>query len=92
MWFLNRYTCSRCDTSWSDEWSATCDDECPQCGTDISPRDSDDLTIVVAEEGARFVVLHSPDTAEHDPEYQHLADFPSRAEAEAYAKRTAELA
>ena len=31
-WFLNYYNCARCDTDWTDEWSCTCDDECPHCG------------------------------------------------------------
>ena len=91
MWFCNHYTCARCGTSWSDEWSCCCDDECPECGTDMSPTDSDDLTVIVEDEGTRFAVLHSPDTAEHDPDYQHLADFPTRPEADAYAKRAAEI-
>jgi len=31
-WFLNHYTCYRCDQDWSDNWSCTCDDDCPHCG------------------------------------------------------------
>ncbi len=89
MWFCNHYNCSRCGTSWSDEWSATCDDECPECGADISPTESDDLTVIVEDEGTRFVVLRSPDTAEHDPDYRQLASFPTRREAEDYANGVA---
>jgi len=43
-WFLNNYRCPRCGTKWSDEWSATCDDDCPHCGCrHISPLDSEEL-------------------------------------------------
>lgn len=42
--FLNHYDCPRCGKSWSDEWSATCDDDCPHCGCrHVSPTNSDDL-------------------------------------------------
>lgn len=43
-WFLNHYICPRCKTPWSDEWSATCDDDCPKCGIrHISPTESKTL-------------------------------------------------
>lgn len=41
--FLNTYHCDACDVSWTDEWSCGCDDECPQCGADISPEESEEL-------------------------------------------------
>lgn len=41
--YLNRYTCDACEESWEDQWSCGCDDECPKCGRDISPDDSEDL-------------------------------------------------
>ena len=28
-WFLNHYTCYRCDRDWSDDWSCMYDDDCP---------------------------------------------------------------
>lgn len=28
---------------WSDEWSCMCNDECPNCGAEIEPYDSEDL-------------------------------------------------
>jgi hypothetical protein len=51
----------------------------------MSPEASDDLTIIV-DEGppGTFVVLQSPDAAEHDPGYVQMAHFPSRAAAEAW--------
>lgn len=38
-WFRNVYECE-CGASWPDEWSCTCDDECPLCGATISPSES----------------------------------------------------
>src|SRR5690348_6577698 len=45
-WFMNYYRCYQCKHEWTDEWSATCDDECPKCGArDCSPYHSDDLAV-----------------------------------------------
>lgn len=82
-WFSNRYECARCGGEWTDEWSCTCDDDCPHCGArHMSPYDSDDLTEIVEEDNAQFVVLRSPDTAGHSPSYEELGRFPTRAQAE----------
>lgn len=84
-WFRNYYTCARCHSDWEDEWSCMCDDDCPHCGArHMSPRDSDELTEVIAREGREYVVLWSPETAEHDPDYRELGRFPSREQAEAF--------
>ena len=40
--YLNFYRCTRCATEWEDVWDATCDDECPRCGTVMTPYASDD--------------------------------------------------
>jgi predicted nucleic acid-binding Zn-ribbon protein len=86
MWFRNYYRCERCGHEWTDEWSATCDDDCPKCGArHMSPLDSDDLSVIVRPVGAGFVVFRSADTAEHDPDYRKIASFPTRREAEDYA-------
>ena len=92
-WFLNHYTCDRCGEGWTDEWSCMCDDDCPECGArHMSPCDSDDLTHVIEQRGDNFVVLRSPDAAEHSPDYFELASFTARAEAEHYlAHRTQSL-
>jgi hypothetical protein len=59
-----------------------CDDECPHCGArDMTPYNSEDLTALVEEEGEQFVVLCSPETAEHEPDYRELGRFPSREKA-----------
>jgi DNA-directed RNA polymerase subunit RPC12/RpoP len=43
-WFRNHHKCARCDRTWTDEWSATCDDDCPHCGARrMSPFKSDEL-------------------------------------------------
>ena len=84
-WFLNYYLCARCETPWTDEWSCMCDDDCPQCGArHMSPDESDDLTTVIESDGYKFVVLWSPETAEHDPDYCELGFFPTREQAEAF--------
>ncbi len=84
-WYLNHYSCQRCGEEWHDEWSCMCDDECPHCGSrDHSPEDSEDLTEVIVAEDDEFVVLLSPDTAEHDPDYQEIGRFPTREAAQAF--------
>ena len=50
-----------------------CDDDCPYCGArHMSPYDSEDLTLVVEQKGGEYVVLESPDAAEHEPDYREL--------------------
>jgi hypothetical protein len=50
----------------------------------MSPYGSDDLTTVIALNKGQFVVLWSPETAEHDPDYCELGRFVTRADAEAF--------
>jgi DNA-directed RNA polymerase subunit RPC12/RpoP len=84
-WFLNVYRCERCKKVWTDEWSCTCDDECPHCGSrHMTPFHSEDLTELIAQEGKEFVVLRSPDSAEDDPDYEELGRFPTRVGAEEF--------
>lgn len=81
-WFLNQYECDRCERKWTDEWSCSCDDECPHCGArDMTPFDSEELTTLVAREGEEFVVLWSPETAEDNPDYCELGRFHTRQKA-----------
>jgi hypothetical protein len=47
----------------------------------MTPYESEDLTTLIEEEGKEFVVLWSPETAEHEPEYCELGRFPSREKA-----------
>ena len=78
-WFLNFYRCGRCRKVWTDEWSCTCDDECPHCGfRDMTPFNSEDLTELIVEEGDIFIVLRSAEEAEDDPDYEELGRFPTR--------------
>ncbi len=86
-WFLNCYKCARCGGDWTDEWSCMCDDDCPHCGArHMSPYDSEDLTEVIEARDGSFLVLWSPETAEHDPNYRELGAFPTRKQAEAYLR------
>jgi rubrerythrin len=42
--FLNRYRCERCGHERTDEWTATCDDDCPVCGArHMEPYASEDV-------------------------------------------------
>jgi hypothetical protein len=84
-WYRNYYICEQCDSTWTDEWSCMCDDDCRHCGArHMSPYNSDDLTEMVVPDGDKFIVLWSPETAEHTADYRELARFTTRAEAEAF--------
>lgn len=84
-WFLNHYSCGRCHRRWSSDWSCMCDDDCPHCGSrHYSPVKSEDLSELIVAEGNEFVVLYSPDTAEHEPDYRAIGRFPTRERAEAF--------
>ncbi|MFK4705674.1 hypothetical protein ABIC83_002513 [Roseateles asaccharophilus] len=39
-WMTNHYSHDACETEWDDPHSCACDDECPECGTAISPDSS----------------------------------------------------
>ncbi len=81
-WFRNHYICERCDSTWADEWSCMCDDDCRRCGArHMTPYESDDLTTVIEPEGKEFVVLRSPESAEHEPNYREIGKFRTRAQA-----------
>lgn len=42
--FLNYYRCPQCGFKWEDVWTATCDDDCSNCGCrHISPYKSEDF-------------------------------------------------
>ena len=44
-WFINYYRCPECGYEWEDEWSACCEDDCPECELrHITPYDSDDIS------------------------------------------------
>ena len=84
-WFLNIYHCERCRRVWTDEWSCMCDDQCPHCGfRDMSPVKSKDLTELILPDGKEFIVLRSPDSAEHDPDYEEIGRFPTQAKAQEF--------
>jgi predicted nucleic acid-binding Zn-ribbon protein len=43
-WYENSYKCTGCGEEWMDEWSCEVDDECPNCGTVMTPYESKDIT------------------------------------------------
>jgi hypothetical protein len=84
-WFCNYYICARCGFKWIDEWSCMCEDDCPNCDfRHMTPVSSDDLTYIIEEQKGGFALLHSPDMAEHFPDYLEIATFPTREEARRY--------
>jgi hypothetical protein len=88
-WFLNHYRCDECSRRWANDWSCMCDDECPNCeARDFSPVRSDDLTEIIEQVGDEFIALRSPDTAEHDPDYEEVGRFPTREAAEVFLAST----
>lgn len=42
--FENSYHCPHCDTHWTDEWECLCSDTCPECGAEIEPYCSFDIS------------------------------------------------
>jgi hypothetical protein len=87
-WCRNFYHCNDCGELWEDEWSCSCDDDCPACGSrHWSPYQCDDLSVTVERDGSDFLVLHSaPEVEEHQPRYQIVARLPDRLLAEAIAE------
>lgn len=84
-WYCNYYRCARCGYEWPDEWSCTCEDDCPSCGArHMTPYESDDLTTIIEPDGGEFVVLWSPESAEHEADYCELGRFPTRRKAERF--------
>lgn len=43
-WYSIWYTCAECGTHWNSEWSCTCDDDCPECGTVMEAESFDDIS------------------------------------------------
>lgn len=86
-WYLNSYHHDECDVSWTDEWSCCCDDRCPVCNAEMTPLESEDLSVVVErlENEEDWVVLVSPPTAEDKPAYAATL-FRTKREAERFAK------
>ncbi len=78
-WFRNHYACARCGRTWCDEWSATCDDDCPDCGArHMSPARSDDLSERIDEQDGAFLAWRSDESAEDEPNYTLVGSFVTR--------------
>lgn len=54
----------------------------------MTPTRSEDLTEFIEEENGEFVVIRSPDSAEHDPDYEEVGRFSTRAQAEEFLATT----
>lgn len=87
-WFLKYYRHSKCRAAWSDEWSCPCNERCPKCDAEIEPYDWDNLSVVVQQtrDRAGWLVLVSPNSAEHKPNYVETV-FATREEANDFAER-----
>jgi hypothetical protein len=57
--YRNIYECP-CGNSWEDVWDCGCDDECGECGKDISPSDSFDLDGCECPECERRRTIREP--------------------------------
>lgn len=98
-WFLNKYHHKECDTSWEDEHSCMCNDECPKCTAEIEPEESDDRTVIVSkvlksESGSgqfEYRVRVSSALAEYDPKYFTAKICDSRDEADTVAQQLREI-
>lgn len=44
--YRNVYECDGCGQYWEDTWCCGCDDECSNCGADISPTESEEIEVV----------------------------------------------
>jgi hypothetical protein len=75
-WYLKYYECSECGTKWTDEWSCTCNDRCPECRAETESYDDENLTYFVESVApGTFTVMFSPDTAESSPDYEPIGTF-----------------
>lgn len=43
-WYRNFYRCPDDNTEWDNEDDCTCNDRCPECGKEIEPYKSEDIT------------------------------------------------
>jgi predicted nucleic acid-binding Zn-ribbon protein len=74
-WYLNKYKCEDCGAVWEDQWSCSCDDECPECSVDHSPYNSVDMSAYVEKtKDGTFTVYYSPPEAQHFPDYTFFAE------------------
>ena len=44
--FTRQFECI-CGAAWADVWCSNCDDECPQCGTFMTPLDGAEERVIV---------------------------------------------
>jgi len=86
-WILKYYECSECGSKWTDEWSCSCNDRCPNCRAETEPHDDVDLTYVVKPAASDMsVVMFSPESAESSPDYVPIGVFANKADAWAFVR------
>jgi hypothetical protein len=86
-WILKYYECSECGAKWTDEWSCSCNDRCPNCRAETEPHDDVDLTYVVEPAASGMsVVMFSPESAESSPDYVPIGVFANKADAWAFVR------
>ena len=56
--YENEYSHKACEHDWTDIHSCGCDDECPVCGTSISPVDSTFVAGLNDEQPARYIAAN----------------------------------
>ena len=84
-WFRHHYYCAACDGTWLLHCAGPEVDDCPFChAREVMPYRTDDWTLIIEQDVDGFVVLASRDTADDDPDYQAVATFPTREQAQAY--------
>ncbi|WP_407148775.1 hypothetical protein [Bradyrhizobium sp. ORS 86] len=54
----------------------------------MSPFKSEDRTELIEQDGNEFIVMRSPDSAEHDPDYEEVGRFATRVQAEQFLETT----
>lgn len=60
---INYYQCP-CGTVWRDEWCCECDDDCPACGSDCTPAESEQVEPCTHPECTDAGAASTPDLAE----------------------------
>lgn len=69
-WYIKYYRHEECQTIWTDEWSCACNDHCPKCNAEIEPYDWKDLSLLIEEDQAGWLVKVSPPSASNSPDYE----------------------
>jgi hypothetical protein len=80
-WFENTYECSECGTTWTDEWSCTCNDRCPACNVETEPSSSIDLSQPLTKEdylGAARLLAALPESGPYEVTVEDARPMPKQ--------------